>query len=152
MPSCYTRKDAKYEIYFLQYPQPCQKRKFIFAVMLVCIFFSAWIMTFSYGLFQNFNIMRISADRENTAVSPTIAEGEVLTYAEAGAYFDALSDDVLNSMEYIICQSVYEFEPFYDETPNYKRDDAESVFSRFVIRDGVYQTSPYIVEYWAEKK
>lgn len=25
--------------------------KFIFAVMIICVFVSAWIMTFSYGLY-----------------------------------------------------------------------------------------------------
>lgn len=70
-----------------------RNEKFIFALMLLCIFTSAWIMTFSYGLYQHYFSMRTEADEESKQLYPEIAEGEILTRGEAEAYLNSLSDD-----------------------------------------------------------
>lgn len=78
-----------------------KREKFIFAVMLVCIFVSAWIMTFSYGLYRHYFSMRAYADSENKQITPYIAEGEALTRGEFKTYLDSLSDKLTNDMSYI---------------------------------------------------
>ncbi len=50
--------------------------KFIFAVMLVCIFISAWIMAFSYGLYQNYFSLRTESDETSKEISPKLAAGQ----------------------------------------------------------------------------
>lgn len=68
-----------------------KNEKFIFGVMLVCIFVSAWIMTFSYGLYQNYYSMRIEGETDSKEISPEIAAGETLTQGELKLYLDSLS-------------------------------------------------------------
>lgn len=67
---------------FLNLKNLAKNEKFIFAVMLVCIFVSAWIMTFSYGLYQNYHSMRIESEIDSKEIIPEIAAGETLTQGE----------------------------------------------------------------------
>lgn len=118
--------------------------KFIFAVMLICIFVSAWIMAFSYGLYQNYHTLRIECDNDSMIAQPTIADGETITYAEIKTYLDALPDELLPDINIIVVMSEYNYENA--ENP----DDiiGETLCSRFTIKNGVYQSSPYIKDIW----
>lgn len=123
-----------------------KNEKFIFAIMLLCIFVSAWIMTFSYGLYQHYNSMRTEADEESRQIGPEIAEGQALTRGEAQAYLDSLSDKLTGDMSLIACQVSYIFE---DATRS-DQDIGTAIFSRFVIRDGTYRVSSYVADIWDE--
>lgn len=121
-----------------------KNEKFIFAVMLLCIFISAWIMTFSYGLYQHYFSMRIEADEESKHITPEIAEGQNLTRGETKAYLDSLSEELTGDMNIIACQVSYTFK---DATG---LEEDKPIFSRFVIRSGDYRVSSYVEDGWEE--
>lgn len=129
----------KYVFYNLR--NLAKNEKIIFAVMLVCIFSSAWIMTFSYGLYQNYSCLKIESDGESKDIVPEISAGQTLTYGDAKTYLDALPDDVISVANVIYCISSYHYSST-DETASVP------VFSRFTVSGGVYRPSPYIAEIW----
>lgn len=132
---------------FLNIKNLAKNEKFIFAVMLVCIFVSAWIMTFSYGLYQNYHSMRVEGETDSKEITPEIAAGKTLTQGELKLYLDSLSDTVLSGMNVIFCSASFGFEhidPYSSES--YTRDVI--VASRFTVSGGEYRTSPYIADIW----
>ncbi len=102
--------------------------------MLVCVFASAWIMTFSYGLYQNFHTMAVEGETSYKSLRPEIVEGETLTHGEFKEYLDSISSDMLNDADIILCETFV--------------DDYTVLVSRFTVRDGVYLTSSFIVDNW----
>ena len=120
------------------------REKFIFAVMLICVFVSAWIMTFSYGLYQNFHALVVEGEDTGKTANPKIVEGETLTYGEIRTYIEALPDDVLNIAGFIYCDTVVYFEN--SSRPGVMDDTY--VDSRFAIKNGNYQTSSYLLDLW----
>lgn len=123
-----------------------KNEKFVFAVMLLCIFISAWIMTFSYGLYQHYFSMRTEADMESKQINPEIAEGQTLTRGEAKAYLDSLSDELTDDLNVIACRVSYSFK----DATRPDMDIGQPIFSRFVIRNGTYRISSYISDIWNE--
>lgn len=120
------------------------REKFIFSVMLVCVFVSAWIMTFSYGLYQNYYALRTESEDIGKSADPNIADGESLTYGEFKAYLDALPDELIDSADLIMCMSTYSYEN--SKTPG--DTISNLVFSRFTVRNGNYQTASVIADDW----
>lgn len=132
---------------FLNLKNLAKNEKFIFAVMLVCIFVSAWIMTFSYGLYQNYHSMRIESETDSKEICPEIAAGETLTQGELKLYLDSLSDTVLSGMNVIFCSTSFEFEHIDpNSSESYMRN--VMIVSRFTVSGGEYRTSPYIADMW----
>lgn len=64
----------------------------IFVILLVCVFASAFVMNFSYGLYYNYNTSLNEADEDLKTVSPTLNENETLTKAEFQQYLEALDE------------------------------------------------------------
>ncbi len=118
--------------------------KFIFAVMIICVFVSAWIMTFSYGLYQNYHSLRVEGDENAKSACPSVHEGVTVTYGDIKKYLDALSDDILYDVNNIMCMSTYQ----YESSKASGEMVSDLVFSRFTVKNGVYQTSSYISELW----
>ncbi len=133
---------------FLNIRNLIRNEKFIFAVMLVCIFVSAWIMTFSYGLYQNYYSMRVEGEIESREISPTIAKGETLTKGEFALYLNSLPDSVLNEMNVIYCSSMFSFE-HSSSGSNYMIDVIAA--SRFTVHDGEFHNSQYILDIWNKR-
>ena len=119
--------------------------KFIFAVLIICVFVSAWIMTFSYGLYQNFYAMRQEGEDLGKVASPGIVEGETLTYGEIKSYLDAIPSEVLNGCDLIMCMSRYT----YPSTASPDSMGYQFLFSRFTVKNGSYQISSAIADQWA---
>lgn len=120
--------------------------KFIFAVMLVCVFVSAWIMTFSYGLYQNYFSLRAETEMEGKELYSDLVEGETLTKADVMRYFAAISSETLDAMNAIRVDS-----PTTQGIPDSKNGYAWGRFSFFfTIQDGRYLTSDFIREGWEE--
>ena len=119
--------------------------KFIFAVMLICVFVSAWIMTFSYGLYQNFYAMRQEGEDLGKIAEPGIVEGETLTYGEIKNYLDALPSEVLNGCDLIMCMSMYT----YPSAADPEGIGRQFLFSRFTVKNGSYKISSAIADQWA---
>lgn len=115
--------------------------------MVICIFVSAWIMTFSYGLYQNYNSIRIEGETDSKEIITEIVQGEALTKSEVKLYLDSLSDTVLSEMNVIFCSTAFDFEhidPYFSE----KFMKNVMVISRFTVCAGEYQTSSYVADIW----
>ena len=123
------------------------REKFIFAVMLICVFVSAWIMTFSYGLYQNFHALVVEGDETGKSADPRIVDGETLTYGEFKIYLDVLPSELLNSSDYIYCRSTYLYER--GDRPGEMKN--AHVVSRFTVIDGNYLASTFISDLWKSK-
>ena len=120
------------------------REKFIFAVMLICVFVSAWIMTFSYGLYQNFHALVVEGEETGKTADPKIVKGETLTYGEIKTYLEALPDDVLNIADLIYCDTVI----YYENSIRPGVMDDDYACSRFTIKNGNYQISSYLADLW----
>ncbi len=121
-----------------------KNEKFIFAVMIVCVIASAWIMAFSYGLYQNYNVQLQEFSADNTDIDATVNEGETLTAGDFKRYLNAIDDEVKNEM-YIYCKSP--FPEFVYTGPDENGNVVEiiggeasvpSIVFRFRIIDGAY--------------
>ena len=116
--------------------------KFIFAIMLVCVFVSAWIMTFSYGLYQNYFSLRSETETEGKELYAEIIEGETLTKADVMRYLAAISNETLNAMDMIQLQS-----PISKCIPYHEDSFAWGFFCFwFTVWDGRYKVSDYVRE------
>ncbi len=133
---------------FLNIKNFIKNEKFIFIVMVICIFVSAWIMTFSYGLYQNYNSIRIEGETDSKEISPVIVEEKVLTQGELKLYLDSLSDAVISGMNVIFCSTSFDFEHTNPYTSEKYMKEA-MVMSRFTVSGGVYQTSSYVADMWS---
>ena len=120
------------------------REKFIFAVMLVCVFVSAWIMTFSYGLYQNFHALIVESEDNGKNAKPNINGDDPLTYEEFKTYLEALPSELLNGANSIVCMSIWRFESSY----YLGQTDSEHVYSRFTVRDGNYKMSSNVADLW----
>lgn len=135
----------KYVIYNLR--NLVKNEKTIFAVLLICVFVSAWLMTFSYGLYQNYNSLKIEGEAESKDVRPEINEGETVTRGELKRFLDSLPSELLNDVYLIYCGSSFEFDYKYEDTGKHFIGSMEA-FSRFTVHDGVYQTSASLANDW----
>ena len=120
-----------------------KKEPFIFAIMAVCVFVSAWIMCFSYGLYQNYNVIKAEEElpEELQGINPEIAEGKILTKRDVVKYLEAISPETLNAMDFVHCTTNYE------EIPS---DTGGYASLRFSVRDGKYQSAQYITDLWTD--
>ena len=135
---------------FLNIKKFTKNEKFIFIVIVVCIFVSAWIMTFSYGLYQNYYSMRIEGETDSKEIRPEIATGETLSQGELKLYLDSLSDTVLSGMNVIFCSTSFGFE-HVDPYSSEKYMKEVMIISRFTVSGEVYQTSSYVADIWISR-
>lgn len=120
-----------------------KSEKFIFSVMLLCVFISAWTMTFSYGLYHHYSALSKEEEGKGKDVSPKIAEGMTLTRGDVVRYLYEISPKTLDAMEIIVAEQVNWIVDEYGlEYPQ------NSITSRFVIQNGSIIPSPYIVKLW----
>lgn len=143
---------------FLNIKNLVRNEKFIFIVMIICIFSSAWIMTFSYGLYQNYHAMKNESSTDSKEIYPEIANGETLTQGDIKNYINALSEDLLSEMNVIVCTATIEYDYItktVDEIGGnitYSSNRAEDmVVSRFTVRGGIYKSSDYIADIWQKR-
>lgn len=132
---------------FLNIKNLVKNEKFIFAVMLVCIFVSAWIMTFSYGLYQNYHALRIEGESDSKEISPEIAGDEPLTRSELAMYLESLSDELLSDANIIFCSTSFSFDhidPYSSQV--FPRDVI--VMSRFTVKSGTYRIASDVRDIW----
>lgn len=121
-----------------------KKETFIFAVMLLCVFVSAWVMLFSYGLYQNYHALLVEGEETLKEIYPQISEGQALTYDELRKYLESVPDEAFDDLNIIYCVGASTFEASYNET--YIN---AMYFSRFTLRDGTVHYSSYIENLWS---
>ncbi len=119
-----------------------KNEKFIFAVMLICVFVSAWVMTFSYGMYHNYSEMLNKASDRGCDVHPKIADGKSLTRGDLVRYLAEVSPKTLNAMNSVFVQCGFDY------TDRYGLETFKPIVSRFVIRDNSVIPSPYVVQIW----
>lgn len=66
----------------------------LFAVMLICVFASALLLCFSYGLYQNYNVKLIESSTEYKELTLDVNEGMTLTKGELCTFIEALPQSV----------------------------------------------------------
>lgn len=121
-----------------------KNEKFIFAVMLVCVFISAWTMTFSYGLYHNYRAMSTEESEKGTYLAPEIAEGASIKNTDIVRYLNEISEDTLNAMISIQAMGGFSYVDEYGY-------DVDSIFtSMFVIQNGSIIPSPYVFQIWED--
>lgn len=116
--------------------------KFIFAVMLVCVFVSAWVMTFSYGLYHNYSEKLAQEENKGADLYLEISEDKTLTREELVRFFTEVSPKTLDAMDIIVARSSFIF------TNAHGSEERQPLFSRFVIRNGSIIPSPYVLQVW----
>ena len=123
-----------------------KNERFIFTVMLLCVFVSAWIMTFSYGLYHNYSEMLKEPDDLGDELRPETAEDITLTRGDVTRFILELSPATLDAMDNIVIQGFTE--PFES-----KEGDMATLpmTSRVVVRNGSFVPSPYIVQFWNDE-
>ncbi|MDE7362112.1 MAG: hypothetical protein K2N38_09290 [Oscillospiraceae bacterium] len=119
-----------------------KNERFIFIVMMLSVFVSAWVMTFSYGLYHNYSEMLAQETDKSTYVDPMVADGMTLTRGDFVRYLNELSPKTLDATENIVVSASF---PAVD---NNGYDSKEHMTSRFAIRSGSFVPSPYIVQLW----
>lgn len=119
--------------------------KFIFAVMLLYVFVSAWIMIFSYGLYHNYSAKLNEESGKSRYVDPMVADEMMLTRGDFVRFLSEVSPQTLDAISCIVVMCPF---PAVDDFGNDGRLD---MVSRFVIQNGAIAPSPYIIELWNEK-
>ena len=129
-----------------------KNEKFIFAIMLLCVFVSAWVMLFSYGLYQNFHALRVEGDESLKELYPKISDGQTLTYGEFKTFLEAVPDEVFDDLQTIYCTSQQTTVIKYDsiDPEQHLRAELQCV-SRFTFHDGLVHYSGFIGEHWNKR-
>lgn len=127
-----------------------KKETFIFVIMLLCVFVSAWVMLFSYGLYQNYHALLVEGEENSKEIRPVISEEQALTYAELKTYLEALPDEALGGLNVIYCTDAYGFE-VVDEDEDHHWGHSDIFVSRFTVQNGMIRYSEYIDKMWSGK-
>lgn len=125
-----------------------KKETFIFVIMLLCVFVSAWVMLFSYGLYQNYHALLEEGEEASKEIRPILSEEQALTYGELKTYLGALPDEALVDLTVVYCSDAYGLEVI--EEDEYHHREYNGIFvSRFTVQGGIVHYSPYIEKTWS---
>ena len=70
----------------------------IFAVIIICVVSSAFIINFSYGLYYNYTSQKNETELELKNLAPELVQGAVITKGEFQRFAEALDGKTLNAM------------------------------------------------------
>lgn len=84
--------------------------KKVFVIMFMCVFSSAIILNFSYGLYQNYRVQKNESEIDLKEIYIGISKDALLTRQMIEKYLCAISEDTINKMEIIYCSA--EIEPY----------------------------------------
>lgn len=73
--------------------------RLLLMIMVLCIFSSALLMQFSYGLYQNYHVIRNEAELELQSIDLTVAEGKTLTPQIVMDYVEALPQNITDRVD-----------------------------------------------------
>ena len=123
-----------------------RKEKLIFAITILCIFVSALLLNFSYGLYQNYHVLKEETEIQETNLETSVnrdTEGSLLKKEALCRYLDSVSPEVLNAVD-IICATA-KFPPLFEDpfSGGYK-----DFYFRFRIQNGNYGVSLITKEAW----
>ena len=75
-----------------------KNEKMIFAVIMICIISSAFILNFSYGLYKNFQTAKNVETENLSQLALEINKEAAPTHAEVRQFVESLSDETVNQM------------------------------------------------------
>ncbi len=70
----------------------------IFAVIIICVVSSAFIINFSYGLYYNYTAQKNETELELKNLAPEPVQGAVITKGEFQRFAESLDEKTLNAM------------------------------------------------------
>lgn len=82
-----------------------KNERLLLAIMILCVFSSALLLQFAYGLYQNYHVLRVEAEDELKYVTASVAEGETLTAGELRQYVEALPKEIAEKADQFQCEA-----------------------------------------------
>ena len=70
----------------------------VFAVMILCIVSSAFIINFSYGLYYNYAAQKNETELELKTLNPEIQKGSSISKGDFQRFAESLDEKTLNAM------------------------------------------------------
>lgn len=115
----------------------------IFAVMILCIVSSAFIINFSYGLYYNYAAQKNETELELKTLNPEIQQGRSISKGDFQRFAESLDEKTLNAMIVIYAGA---------ELTEFESDEGPGSFPmRFVIHAGKYNICKQTRKNWEEK-
>ena len=120
-----------------------RKESAIFAVIIICVISSAFIINFSYGLYYNYRTQKNETELELKTLNPEIQQGTSISKDDFQRFAESLNEKTLDSMLVIYAGA---------DLPEFESDEGPGSFSmRFVIRAGKYDICEQTRQNWEEK-
>lgn len=115
----------------------------IFAVIIICVVSSAFIINFSYGLYYNYTSQKNETELELKNLAPEPVQGAVITKGEFQRFAESLDEKTLNAMLVIYAGA---------ELSEFESDEGPGSFPmRFVIHAEKYNICEVTRKNWEEK-
>lgn len=72
--------------------------RLLFCIMTICIFSSALLMQFSYGLYQNYHVTLLESEDDLKQISASVADGQKLRVGDVREYIRALPQEITDNV------------------------------------------------------
>lgn len=117
-----------------------KNEKMIFILVLLCIITSSFIINFSYGLYQNYHVVKEEESSEFTEIDIMINDNDSVTKEKIKDCVFSVSDKTNDALKmYLVFPIVEEF---------YNRQDVDwnRLINRFVVKDNTIRPSEYFAQ------
>ncbi len=117
-----------------------KNEKMIFILVLICIITSSFIINFSYGLYQNYNVIKEEESSEFTEIDIMINDNASVTKEKIKDCVFSVSDKTNDALKmYLVFPIVEEF---------YSRQDVDwnRLMNRFVVKNNTIRPSEYFAQ------
>lgn len=104
------------------------KEKFIFLIMVLCVFVSSMILNFSYGFYQNYTIEKRQSAESLKEIAIEINKENAPTHRQVQDFVESLSDETTSNMFFFVAGKLSE----------YPSDQYNTLDSRFTYSNGKY--------------
>ena len=117
--------------------------KIISVILIFCIFLSSFVLNFSYGLYQNYNIKKYEENAKLNSLNIDIKNENPIKKADFQKYIESLSEKTLSSFSSIfIAGKVNELgEECYN-----------TLDSRFLYKNGIYSSPQILLDNFEKQK
>lgn len=120
-----------------------KKERTIFAIIVICVVSSAFIINFSYGLYYNYKTQKNETELELKTLNPEIMQGRSISKGDFQRFAESLNEKTLDSMLVIYAGA---------DLSEFESDEGPGAFPmRFVIHAGKYDICEHTRKNWEEK-
>ena len=106
-----------------------KNERLLFGIMVLCVFSSALLLQFSYGLYQNYHVIRSEAESDLKELRGDIAPDATLTRAEFAAFVEALPRKITDQVDSFFCHGDSGSIPEHIDLSDDKRQELHELFS-----------------------